>query len=111
MASVGALEVVTRWLSAGPATRVGGPVAAVLLGISGLFGGLNHVPLSDRVAEVKPGAEVSVQPFDLTLKRAAVVPEIAGVVRPSGPGNHLMVVLLDAENVSKASVGSYLLSP
>jgi hypothetical protein len=104
-------EVVTRWLAASPATRVGGPVAALLLGVSGLFGGLDHVPLADRVGDVKPGAEVTVQPFALTLKRAVVVDEIEGVVSPVTPGNHLMTVLLDAENLSKESLGTYLLSP
>jgi hypothetical protein len=94
-----------------PATRVGGPAAAVLLGISGLFGGLDHVPLADRVGEVQPGSEVTVEPFELTLKRAVVIDEIDGVVSPTTEGNHLMMVLLDAENVSKESLGSYLLSP
>jgi hypothetical protein len=104
-------EVVTRWLAASPATRVGGPVAALLLGVSGLFGGLDHVPLADRVDDVKPGTEVTVQPFALTLKRAVVVDEIEGVVSPVTPGNHLMMVLLDAENLSKESLDTYLLSP
>lgn len=47
--TVGARQVVTRWLMASPATRVGGSVAALLLGVSGLFGGLDHVPLDQRV--------------------------------------------------------------
>jgi hypothetical protein len=70
-------EVVTRWLAASPATRVGGPVAALLLGVSRLFGGLDHVPLADRAGDVKPGAEVTVQPFALTLLRAVVVDGIS----------------------------------
>jgi hypothetical protein len=52
-----------------PATRVGLPVAALLLGVSGLFGGLDHVPLADRVDGVKPGTEVTVEPFTLTINR------------------------------------------
>jgi hypothetical protein len=49
-------EVVTRWVSASPATRVGGPIAALLLGVSGPFGGLDRVPLAaqDREAEELP---------------------------------------------------------
>jgi hypothetical protein len=104
-------EVVTRWLSASPATRVGGPVAALLLGVSGLFGGLDRVPLTERVDEVKPGTEVTVAPFALTLERAVVVDQIEDVVSPNTPGNHLMVILLDAENLSNDSLGSHLLSP
>jgi hypothetical protein len=104
-------EVVTRWLQASPAARVGAPLVALLLGVSGLFGGLDPVPLADRVDEVKPGTEVTVQPFALTLKRAAVVDEFADGVSPLTAGNHLMVVLLDAENLSDESAGSYLLSP
>jgi hypothetical protein len=76
-------EVVTRWLSASPATRVGGPIAALVLGVSGLFGGLDRVPLTERVDEVKPGTEVTVQPFALTLERAVVVDEIQDVVSPN----------------------------
>jgi hypothetical protein len=108
---VRARQVATRWLLTNPAKRVGGPIAALLLGISGLFGGLDPVPLADRIGEVKPGTEVTVQPFALTLKRAVAVDEIKGVVSPLTPGNHLMVVLLDAENLGKESLGSYLLSP
>ena len=104
-------EVVTQWLSASPATRVGGPVAALLLGVSGLFGGLDRVPLADRVDEVKPGTEVTVEPFALTVKQAVVVDEIDGVASPLTSGNHLMVVLLDAENLGMESLSSYLLSP
>lgn len=96
-----AREVLTQWFSASPTTRVGGPVAALLLGVSGLFGGLNPAPLADRVDEVKPGAEVTVQPFALTVKQAVAVDEIEGVVRPLTTGNHLMTVLLYAENLSK----------
>jgi hypothetical protein len=103
--------VVTRWLSASPATRVGGPVAALLLGVSGLFGGLDRVSLAERVDEVKPGTEVTVQPFALTLKQAIAIDEFEGTVSPNTPGNHLMVVLLDAENLSKESLGSHMLSP
>jgi hypothetical protein len=108
---VRAREVVTRWLSASPTTRVGAPVAALLLGVSGLFGGLDRVPLADRVDEVKPGTEVTVQPFALTLKRAVVVDQIEDVISPLTEGNHLMVVHLDAENLSNRSLGSHLLSP
>jgi hypothetical protein len=108
---VSAREVVTRWLTASPTTRVGGPVAALLLGVSGLFGGLDHVPLADRVGEVQPGSEITLQPFALTLKRAVVVDEIDGVISPLTAGNHVMMVLLDAENLSNESLGSYLLSP
>ncbi len=100
-----------RWLSARPATRVGGPVAALLLAISGLFGGLDRVPLADRVEEVKPGTEITVEPFALTVKRAVAVDEIDDEITPITPGNHLMVVLLDAENLSNDSVGTYQLSP
>jgi hypothetical protein len=109
--SVGAREVVTRWIMASPATRVGGSIAALLLGVSGLFGGLDHVPLAERVGEVKPGTEVTVQPFALTVRQAIVVDEIEGVATPLTMGNHLIMVLLDAENLSEQSVGSYLLSP
>ena len=108
---VRARQLVTRWLQASPATRVGIPAAALLLGVSGLFGGLNHVPLADRVDDVKPGTELTVEPFKMTVKRAVVVDEIEGVVSPRSPGDHLMVLLLDAENRSKESLGSNLLEP
>jgi hypothetical protein len=108
---VRAREVVTQWFSASPATRVGGPIAAVLLGVSGLFGGLDHVSLANRVDEVKPGTEITVQPFALTLKQAVVVDQIGDVVTPLTEGNRLMVIRLDAENLSDQSLGSYLLSP
>jgi hypothetical protein len=104
-------EVVTRWVSASPVTRVGGPVAALLLGVSGLFGGLDRVPLAERVSEIKPDTEITVEPFSLTIKRAVAVDEIDGEITPLTPGNHLMVVLLDAENVSDDSVSSHQLSP
>jgi hypothetical protein len=104
-------EVLTRGLLASPATRVGGPVAALLLGVSGLFGGLDRVPLADRVDEVKPGTQITVEPFALTLTQAVAVDEIAGVVSPLTSANHLMVILLDAENLGKESLGSDLLSP
>ncbi len=39
----------SSWPVWSPATRIGGPVAAALLGVSGLFGGLDHVPLVERV--------------------------------------------------------------
>jgi hypothetical protein len=107
---VSARQTVTRWLSASPATRVGGPLAALLLGVSGLFGGLDHVPLADRVDEVTPGTEVTVQPFALTLKQAVAADEIDGVT-PLTAGNHLMAIELDAKNLSNESLGSYLLSP
>jgi hypothetical protein len=108
---VGARGVVSRWLVANPATRVVLPVAALLLGVSGLFGGLDHVPLADRVDDVKPGTEITVEPFTLTIKQAVAVDQIGDVVSPLTPGNHLMVVLVDAENQSKESVGSTLLVP
>lgn len=106
-----AREVVTQWFQASPATRVGGSVAALLLGVSGLFGGLDRVPLAERVDDVKPGTEITVEPFALTIKQAVVVDEIEDVASPLTPGNHLMMVLLDAENLSMESLGSYLLSP
>src|SRR6185312_1827749 len=93
----------TRGLMASPTTRGVGAIAALLLGVSGLFGGLDHVSLADRVDEVKPGTEVTAQPFTLTVKRAVVVNEIEGVISPVTPGNHLMALLLDAENLSKES--------
>lgn len=104
-------EAVAGWFRGSPATRIGGPVAAALLGVSGLFGGLDHVPLAERVDAVKPGREVTVQPFALTWKRAVAVDEIAGVVRPLTAGHHLMVVLLEARNLSGRSVRSLLLLP
>jgi hypothetical protein len=91
---------------ANPATRVGRPIAALLLRVSGLFGGLDHVPLADRVDDVKPGTEVTVEPFTLTIKQAVAVDQIGDVISPLTPGNHLMVVLVGAENQSKESVGS-----
>ena len=106
-----ARQVVTQWFLASPARRVGGSIAIVLLGASGVFGGLNHVSLADRVDEVKPGTEIIVQPFALTVTRAVAVDQIEGVISPRATGNHLMVVLLEAENLSKESQGSYLLSP
>jgi hypothetical protein len=96
---------------ANPATHVGVLVAALVLGVSGLFGGLDHVPLADRVDDVKPGTEITVAPFTLTVKQAVAVDQIAGVISPLTPDNHLMVVLVDAENQSKESVGSSLLAP
>jgi hypothetical protein len=60
---------------------------------------------------VEPGADVTVQPFALTITRAAAVDDIEGMVSPLTAGSHLMMVLLDAENLSKESVGTYLLSP
>jgi hypothetical protein len=108
---VRAREVVTQWFSASPATRVGGPIAALMLGVSGLFGGLDRVSLADRVDEVKPGTEITVQPFALTLKQAVVVDRIDDAVTPLTEGNRLMVIRLDAENLSDESLGSYLLSP
>jgi hypothetical protein len=108
---VRARRVVTRWLAASPATRVGVPIAAVLLGVSGFFGGLDHVPLADRVDDVEPGTEITAQPFKLTVKRAVAVDEIEGVAEPLTAGNHLMVLLLDAENLSDQSVGAYYLAP
>jgi hypothetical protein len=111
MQPVRARGVITRWLSANPATRVGGPVAALLLGISGLFGGLDRVPLAERVSEIKPGTEITVEPYSLTLNRAVAVDEIDGEITPLTPGNHLMVVLLDAENLSNDSLSTYQLSP
>jgi hypothetical protein len=104
-------EAVAGWFRGSPATRIGGPAAAVLLGVSGLFGGLDHVPLAERVDAVKSGTEVTVQPFALTWKRAVAVDEIAGVARPLTAGHHLMVVLLDARNLSARSVRSLLLLP
>jgi len=94
-----------------PATHVGALVAALLLGVSGLFGGLDHVPLADRVDDVEPGTEVTAEPFTLTIKQAVAVDQIGDVVSPLTPGNHLMVVLVDAENQSKESLSSTLLAP
>ena len=94
-----------------PAMRVGAPIAALVLGVSGLFGGLDHVPLADRVDDVEPGTEVTVQPFTLTINQAVAVDRIGDVVSPLTPGNHLMVVLVDAENQGKKSVSSTLLGP
>jgi len=94
-----------------PATHVGALVAALLLGVSGLFGGLDHVPLADRVDDVEPGTEITAEPFTLTIKQAVAVDQIDDVVSPLTPGNHLMVVLVDAENQSKESLSSTLLAP
>ncbi|MED5814779.1 hypothetical protein VST63_20660 [Mycolicibacterium sp. 050232] len=102
---------VSRWLSSNPAVRLGAPVAAVALGISGLFGGLAPQPLADRVDSVQPDAEVTVEPFKLRIKQAVVVDEIADVVKARTPGSHLMVVRLEAANVSSESLGSQLLMP
>lgn len=102
---------VSRWLLTNPAVHLGVPVAAVALGISGLFGGLAPVPLADRVDVVQPDAEVTVEPFKLKLKQAVVVDEIADVVKARAPGSHLMVVRMEAENVSSESVGSQMLMP
>lgn len=54
---------------------------------------------------------MTAQPFALTFKRAVAVDQIEGVVTPLTQGDHLMTVLLDAENLSKESVGSNLLTP
>ena len=96
---------------ASPATHVGVPLAIVLLGFSGLFGGLDHVPLADRVDDLKPGTKIAVDPFTLTVKQAVAVDKIGDAVSPFTPGNHLMVVLVDAENQTNESVGSQLLAP
>jgi hypothetical protein len=108
---VRARGVFARWLMSNPATHVGAVVAALLLGVSGLFGGLDHVPLADRVDDVEPGTEVTVEPFTLTIKQAVAVDQIGDVVSPLTPGNHLMVVFVDAENQSKESLSSTLLAP
>jgi hypothetical protein len=104
---VRAPEVFTRWLLASPAIRVGSPVAALLLGVSGLFGGLDPIPLADRVGEVKPGTEVTAQPFALTLERAVVVDQIEDVINPLTTGNHLIVVLLDADEPRQGVTGQF----
>ena len=107
-----AREVVTQWFQASPATRVGGSVAALLLGVSGLFGGLDRVPLAERVDDVKPGTEVTVEPFALTIKQAVAVDEIDGVASPLTSGNHLMMVTAGRREPQRPShVSTYLLSP
>jgi hypothetical protein len=67
--------------------------------------------LRDRLDEVEPGTPVTVEPFTLTLKQAIALDELDGAVSPRTPGNHLMVVLVDAENRSATSLGTYLLTP
>ncbi|MGV9803147.1 hypothetical protein ACWDTP_34340 [Mycobacterium sp. NPDC003449] len=91
--------------------RIGVPVAAVALGVSGIFGGLDPARLTDRLDKADPGSEVTVDPFALTVEQAVVVDEIKGVAPRPDPGHHLMVLLVTAENRSNASVGSYLLLP
>ncbi|SEH77181.1 hypothetical protein SAMN04489835_3938 [Mycolicibacterium rutilum] len=104
-------SILGGWVAANPAARGGGLIAAVLLAVSGLFGGLDRAKVADRVDDVAPNSAVTVQPFTLTFKQAVALDEIEDVTTPRTPGNHLMVLLLDAENLTDASVGAYLLSP
>lgn len=104
-------HVAGTWFRGHPSMRIGGAIGVVALGVSGLFGGLDPVPLTARVDRVEPGREVTVRPFALTVKRAVAVDEIDGVARPLVVGRHLMVVSLDVENLSDRSVRSVLLLP
>jgi hypothetical protein len=109
--ALGRFHVLAEWFRRRPSIRIGGAVCAVALAISGLFGGLNPVPLADRVNRVEPGREVIVQPFALTVERAVAVDELDGVAMPLVVGRHLMVVSLNVENLSDRSVRSVLLLP
>jgi hypothetical protein len=111
MGIVGGRAAVGEWFLEKPATRIGIPAAAVLLAVFGLFGGLRPVLLVDRVQDVAPGTELALDPFQVTVKQAVAVNEVKGLLRPTTAGNHLMVVLVDAENRSDGSVGSSLLTP
>lgn len=111
MDAVRAWGIARHWLMQSPTTRVGGGLALVLLGFSGLFGGLDPVRLADRVREVQPDSNIAATPFTLTFAEAAAVDEFATYIRPRTPGNHLMVVRLTADNTADEAVGSSFLTP
>lgn len=108
---VRAWGIARQWLMQSPTTRVGGGLALVLLGISGLFGGLEPARTADRVREVQPDSAIAATPFTLTFADAVAVDEFANNIRPRTPGNHLMVVRLAADNTANEAVGSNFLIP
>lgn len=89
------LSRATSWARKAPAKRVGGPVAAVALAVSGAFGGLE--PVQASYADLKAGETIEAGPFDVSVERIRAIDTMSPFASPD-EGNRMLVIVLKVLN-------------
>lgn len=95
------------WAREAPAKRIGGPVGAAALAVSGAFGGWAAVP--QEYAEASPGEPVSTGPLEVTVTKVQAIDDLEPLRRPK-EGNRFLLVRLDVRNVTDQPVRAVLLT-
>lgn len=106
-AQPGRLRRLGGWARQAPVKRIGGPVAAAALAVSGAFGGLEPVPAS--YDEATAGEVVHSGPFEVSVDRVRAIDHLRPVFSPED-GNRFLVVVLDVRNPTDEPVYAVLLS-
>lgn len=75
---------------------VGGGLALAL--VTAPFGGFESVSASAPLAEVRAGQPLEIGPFEVTVKKAVTVPDLAPTITPA-EGNALFVIVATVANV------------
>ena len=89
------------WARLAPTKRVGGPVAAVALAVSGIFGG--WAPVQASYDDAGDGALVHSGPFDVSVQRLRAIDDLKPILTPAD-GNRLLVVIVKARNTTDEPV-------
>ena len=104
----------SAWAMKAPAKRVGAPVGAVALAVSGVFGGL--APAQASYADAGQGAVIESGPFEVSVQRVRAIDDLKPYVTPEA-GNRLLVVvvkvsaLLLSRELQVAPTGARLAPP
>ncbi|MEO6791170.1 MAG: hypothetical protein ABI249_00060 [Ornithinibacter sp.] len=97
----------SAWAMKAPAKRVGAPVGAVALAVSGVFGGL--APAQASYADAGQGAVIESGPFEVSVQRVRAIDDLKPYVTPEA-GNRLLVVVVKVRNTTDEPVSALLLS-
>ena len=108
-AQQGRVRRAVGWARKAPGKRVGGPVAAVALAISGAFGGWNAVDHTQEYDDLKVDQVVETGPFDLSVLRVRAIDHLKPLARPA-EGNRFLVVVMKVRNTTDEPVYSTFLS-
>ncbi len=90
-----------------PVKRIGGPLGAVALAVSGAFGGL--APVQASYDDASKGAVIESGPFEVSVERVRAIDDLLPYATPA-PGNRLLVVVVKIRNTTDEPVSGLLLS-
>lgn len=104
---MGRLARAVRWARKAPAKHVGGPVAALALAVSGLFGG--WAPVQASYGDLKADQAFETGPLEVTVDRIRAIDTMRPFASPD-EGNRLLVVVLNLRNPTDVPVHRLVLT-